>query len=1786
MDAGDTLAYSATLGNGNPLPSWLSFDAATRTFSGTPQNGDVGTLTVRVIATDQSNATAEGTFQLAIADLNETPIVANPILDQSATEDTAFSFQVPASTFSDPDLPDNTPSLQLTYSATLENGNPLPNWLSFDPVTRTFSGTPQNADVGTLNVRVIASDRGNLTAEDVFQIAIANTNDAPTLVNAIANQNARENTAFNFTVSGDTFDDVDVGDQAALVYTASLGNGNPLPNWLNFDANTRTFSGTPTAGDVGQIDVRVTATDPSNASVASTFQLTITDNNTPPTVANAIADQTATEDTAFSFAVPANAFNDPDVGDSLSYTASLSSGAALPSWLSFDASTRTFSGTPLNANVGVLSVRVTATDRRNAFVFDDFQLTVNNTNDAPTLDNPIPNQTVQQDRPLNFQFAASTFNDIDAGDTLNYTATLSNGDPLPAWLIFDPGTRTFTGTPGSLDVGTITVRVTATDSGSASAFSDFTLRVDNVNDAPALVTPIVNQSATEDTLFSFQFPDTTFNDPDGDPITYSATLANNQALPSWLSFNGTTRSFSGTPTNNDVGTISVKVTARDGGNLSGETTFQIAIANVNDAPTVTSPIANQSTPQNQAYSFQFAANTFTDIDVGDILTYSARLSNGAELPAWLIFSPVTRTFSGTPTNSDVGTVTVRLTASDGQATAFNDFNLTVNRVNGAPTVANPIAAQTANEDAPFSFQIPADAFIDPDSDPLTYTAALSTGAPLPSWLSFNAATRTFSGLPANSDVGSISIRVTATDGAGLFAENTFGITIANTNDAPTVRTLISNQSALQGSAFNFTIPANTFEDIDVGDRLTYTARLEDNSPLPGWLSFDASTGHFSGTPGRNDVATLRLKVIATDTGNAAAETVFQLAIAPSDTAPVLAVPLADQTINQDSPYTFTIPDTAFIDADAGDILSYQVGQTNGRPLPTWLTFDAATRTFSGTPLNADVGSLDIRVTVSDRTGKSISDDFRLIIADVNDAPTGLNLSNTSISSSLLPGDSVGVLSAIDPDQGDTFTYSLVSGVPDNATFTIVNNDLRLVAPLTDPHIKSSYNIRIRVTDRGGLFYEQDFNIGLIVGSAPTNITISNRAIAENLLANTPIATLNTVDIDPDEAFTYTLVAGPGDTDNADFEIVDNRIQIKQVPDYETKTTYSIRVRSTDRGRQFFEKSFTFNVIDVNEAPTDVRLNGNSIAENSPIGSVVGILSTVDPDLGDSFTYSLVGDDPDNAAFTIVGNQLRLAMSPDFEAKPRYNIQVRSTDRGGLLTEQTLTVDILDLVEAAAITPNSPSVPALDLNGPAAGIDFAASGLLGFSTGLVSSSATLTDSDSPNLASGLIVISNLLNGPQVEILQVDTAGTGLLAEYNREPGVLSLSGSASLATYLRVFRSVVYRNLALIPNIQPRTILFIANDGRNSSPVARTTLSFDTTLMADTTEGDDAFLFTTLRSDVISGKGGNDVVSATVAGLQQSDRIDGGAGFDTFFLLDGTTAVEVNTANINQISGIDPNTIVANFERFDFSRLQSGVRMSGGNNADHFIGGAGNDILLGGGGDDVLTGNAGNDTLQGGAGNDLMIGGSGNDIYQVTDAGDRIVEGFNGGTDTVLASINTVLANNVENLTLTGFATNGTGNNLNNLITGNRFNNMLIGGLGNDHLRGMEGNDQLLGGSGDDWLNGGMGTDMLTGGAGRDRFMISAAPGAGNDTLVDFNPADDTILFSNSGYARSIAPGAIARNRLVYGTRALTANDRFIYNRGSGTLFFDPDGSGRMGQIAIATLRRSPLITAADIIVTT
>jgi Ca2+-binding RTX toxin-like protein len=322
------------------------------------------------------------------------------------------------------------------------------------------------------------------------------------------------------------------------------------------------------------------------------------------------------------------------------------------------------------------------------------------------------------------------------------------------------------------------------------------------------------------------------------------------------------------------------------------------------------------------------------------------------------------------------------------------------------------------------------------------------------------------------------------------------------------------------------------------------------------------------------------------------------------------------------------------------------------------------------------------------------------------------------------------------------------------------------------------------------------------------------------------------------------------------------------------------------------------------------------------------------------------------------------------------------------------------------------------------------------------------------------------------------------------------------------------------------------------------------------------------NDYLIGGGGND----TLNGGLGWDVLNGGLGNDTYVVNNkNDVTTEASGEGTDTIQSSITLTIAENVENLE---LTGGAAINGtGNTLNNLITGNGaNNILSGFGGNDYLIGGGGNDTLNGGLGVDTLNGGLGDDTYVVNNKFDVIIEASGEGTDTIQSSITLTIAENVENLELTGVAAiNGTGNTLNNLITGNGANNILSGFGGNDYLIGGGGNDTLNGGLGLDTLGGGLGNDTLTGGNGRDIFLFDTALGVSNvDTITDFNLTQDKIRLDDDIFSALSSIGA-GNFVSAAGATALDADDYLIFDRTNNYLYYDADGSGAGAMVHFATL---------------
>ncbi len=207
---------------------------------------------------------------------------------------------------------------------------------------------------------------------------------------------------------------------------------------------------------------------------------------------------------------------------------------------------------------------------------------------------------------------------------------------------------------------------------------------------------------------------------------------------------------------------------------------------------------------------------------------------------------------------------------------------------------------------------------------------------------------------------------------------------------------------------------------------------------------------------------------------------------------------------------------------------------------------------------------------------------------------------------------------------------------------------------------------------------------------------------ENQPEGTPVAVLTADDPDPGDTHTFTLTEGDGDAGNGFFVIDSGTLLTDVIFDYEAEDSHSIRVRAEDAEGAVFEKILTVLIEDVNEPPSDMRINGSdgenfrlSVPENQLPGVTVGRLGVSDPDGGDAHTFYRVVHAhrgwADNGSFILErdgirippfyeGNTLLTAASFDYEAKSSYDIYLRSNDSDGLSCFRLFTIYVEDVNE--------------------------------------------------------------------------------------------------------------------------------------------------------------------------------------------------------------------------------------------------------------------------------------------------------------------------------------------------------------------------------------------------------------------------------------------------------------------------------------------------------------------------
>ncbi|MGE3992160.1 Ig-like domain-containing protein [Pseudorhodoplanes sp.] len=800
-------------------------------------------------------------------------------------------------------------------------------------------------------------------------------------------------------------------------------------------------------------------------------------------------------------------------------------------------------------------------------------------------------------------------------------------------------------------------------------------------------------------------------------------------------------------------------------------------------------------------------------------------------------------------------------------------------------------------------------------------------------------------------------------------------------------------------------------------------------------------------------------------------------------------------------------------------------------------------------------SFNITVRATSTDGSEQDQTFTIDVIDVNEFPPQIlsdGGGDTAFVSIVENNTAVTAVTANDGDADAVTVYSISGGV-DAALFTIDSFTGALTfaaapdfeAP-QDANLDNFYEVEVTASD-GANSDSQAITVQVtndidapvfVTGDGPTaSYTLDEATVFKKAVAKAAVAKKKAVkaayieaqkgesETDPDAPAVVLTIDGGADAPL--FFIQGGELRFFQLPDFENPTdantdgVYEVTVRATEGGASTTQ-DVLITIADVNERPEEIRINGTfaeSVEELSPIGTVVGTLTTTDPDAADQsqsvFTYELIDDA--GGRFAIVGNQLVVNGDIDFERNPDgFYVAINSYDSADNVYGQYFHIGVIDTPELAApdgyvagatvfadtdgdflldggensvvsdglgnFNFASGASNAVLFGGIDIGTGLSFKGLMAAPTGatIISPLTTIVTAHMDVFASS----EATANAAVLQGLGLP-GGIGDLSDYDQIAAVLAADANgpaaARAATRLQTSMTIAISILVAagaseqaaaaefarqvaewIDDVAPSAIN-LADDARIEQLIDDTATALAVTPDAAVVDGTADIIVafnTAIAAFATTGVALlQDLAKAgIVAHAAQADLAGANAGNIAGFVTD--------------YSGAALNNAIPAATAGNVQGLNGDNTLTGTAGADVLDGGLGNDILNGGDGDDILVGGEGNDTLNGGAGRDLLAGGPGDDTI---DGGQWFTNFDNAGSG------------DLDRVTYR-FATSGVTVDLSLATPQN------TGGGGTDtiiHVEGIIGsdhNDTLLGGGNDfiETFRGGAGDDDIDGRTGTDR----------------------------------------------------------------------------------------------------
>ncbi len=859
--------------------------------------------------------------------------------------------------------------------------------------------------------------------------------------------------------------------------------------------------------------------------------------------------------------------------------------------------------------------------------------------------------------------------------------------------------------------------------GTTTTLQELVITVTDVDEAPT-ITSAANTSTPENTTSTYTASAT---DPESNPLSYSlsGTDAANFAIdPSSGAISFTTIPDYENPADSDANNVYALTLEVSDSTHTTSQALTITITNIDEPPSITS-----------ATSTNILENTTTTIHTAsatdpenDTLSYGLSATDAANFtinPSSGAISFAINPDYENPTDADANNIyELTLEVSDSTHTTSQALAITVDDVNDNAPIITAAQSFRIDENSANGSAIGTVVATDADASPTTYQDWAITSGNTNAAFAIDSSSGELS-VAAGSELdhestASYTLALSVSDGVNTASAETLSIHVDDVNDnAPIItpsQSFAIDENSADGTAIG-TVVATDADSIPT----TYQDWAITSGNTNVAFAIDSSSGELSvATSSELDyesTASYTLALSVSDGTNTASAETLSINLSNVNEQPSLTSAATASANENDSSFAYTASAT---DVDAADSLTYSISGGADAASFTFnlsgasLGFIVAPNYESPADSNED-NIYEVELQVTDAGGLSDYLDLQISVTNVNEAP-----SFTSADATVdVPENTSGTIYTLEAsdvdsdDTDDTLTYGIVDGA-DQLSFSLDGAELSFInppnyeAPQAAGNDRNIYTVELAVSDDEGKAAAANLLLSFQVtdaNEAPVFTSVSaTYDIAENT-ADT-IFTLAASDVDSgdtDDTLTYSIAGG---ADQLSFSLDGNELSFAiPPPNYENPQAagadaniYTVELAVSDDDGKASETNLTlsFNVTDVNEAPTINSATSASVLENTT--TTIHSASATDPE-NDTLTYSLSGTDQDDFNINSSSGALAFAATPNYEAPTDadtnnvYQITLEVSDGNDNTTSQALTISVSDVNEAPTITSaTSASVP--------------------------------------------------------------------------------------------------------------------------------------------------------------------------------------------------------------------------------------------------------------------------------------------------------------------------------------------------------------------------------------------------------------------------------------------------------------------------------------------------------------